>query len=226
MATAKRPHAASGAASSSGLDRTLPAAPWDLRLQRAVILFGRLMLGLLFLTQMAWKLPPSYGCGPGYTFTTVDAGGTLVRGEGLCDWVGLESVYAGQDRAVLGVNIKPLAQLNGLFIDSVVKPTIAWFGTLIFLAELFVAVSMLLGLLTRAGGLLAIGISTQLLIGLGNIPSPYEWEWSYLLMVTLAVLMAGLAPGRLFGLDQLLRPRLWASAENGSRLARLALLLT
>jgi uncharacterized membrane protein YphA (DoxX/SURF4 family) len=135
-------------------------------------------------------------------------------------------VYADKDRAVLGVNIRPLAQLNGAFIDAIVKPNIAWFGYLIFLSEVFIAASMLLGLLTRVGGLVAIGISAQLLVGLGNIPNPYEWEWSYLLIIGLAVLMFGLAPGRFFGLDSLLRPRLQASAERGNRLARLVLLLT
>lgn len=226
MATVDRPRASTGSASPTELASALPMSPWDARLQRTVIMFGRLLLGLLFLTQLAWKVPPSFGCGPGYAFTTADASGALQQGEGLCDWIGLESVYADQDRAVLGVNIRPLAQLNGLFIDAVIKPNIAWFGYLIFLAELLIAVSMLLGLFTRAGGLMAIGISAQLLIGLGNIPNPYEWEWSYLLMVGLAVIMFGLAPGRLLGLDALLRPRLWASAERGNRLARLALLLT
>lgn len=217
MATMTRP---------TEIAQALPASPWEARLQRSAIVFGRLMLGVLFLTQLAWKVPPSFGCGPGYTFASIDASGTIQRGEGLCDWIGLESVYADQDRAVLGVNIRPLAQLNGAFINAVVKPNIAWFGYLIFLAEAFIAVSMLLGLFTRAGALVAFGISSQLLIGLANIPNPYEWEWSYLLMVGLALLMFGLAPGRVLGLDALLRPRLHASAVRGNRLARLALLLT
>jgi hypothetical protein len=86
--------------------------------------------------------------------------------------------------------------------------------------------SMLLGLFTRLGGLLAIGIALQLFVGLANIPSPYEWEWSYGQMALLAIAMFGLAPGRILGLDALLRPRLAASATRGNRLAQLALLLT
>ena len=69
-------------------------------------------------------------------------------------------------------------------------------------------------------------MSAQLLIGLANIPNPFEWEWSYLLMVLLSILLFGLAPGRILGLDALLRPRLSAAAAHGNRLARAALLLT
>jgi thiosulfate dehydrogenase [quinone] large subunit len=206
--------------------QAVPIERWDQRLQRAVIVLGRLGLGLLFLTQLGWKLPPTFGCGSDFAFTTASASGGLQRTQGLCDWIGLESVYATRDRPILGVNIRPLAQLNGAFIDGLVKPNIRWFGYVIFLSETFIAVTMLLGLLSRLGALVAIGMSTQLLIGLAGIPTPFEWEWSYLLMVILAIVMFGLAPGRIFGLDALLRPRLAASAGHGNRIARFGLLLT
>jgi thiosulfate dehydrogenase (quinone) large subunit len=62
------------------------------------------------------------------------------------------------------------------------------------------------------------------MLGLSNAPS--EWEWSYILMVLLAIAMFGVAPGRYFGLDMLLRPRFRALSERGSRLGRLLLLFT
>ncbi len=125
---------------------------------------------------------------------------------------------------MLGINIRPVAQLNGGFIDTVVKPNIRWFGYLIFSAEAFIATTMFLGLLSRLGALVAIGMSAQLLIGLAGISNPLEWEWSYILMVLLSILKFGLAPGRILGLDALLRPRL--AAARGNRVARAALLLT
>jgi hypothetical protein len=191
-----------------------------------VIVLSRLGLGLLFLTQLGWKIPPTFGCGSDFAFTTADASGNLKRTRGLCDWIGIESVYATRDRPVLGINIRPVAQLNGAFIDTVVQPNIRWFGYLIFGAEAFIAASMLLGLFSRLGALVAIGMSTQLLIGLAGIPNPMEWEWSYILMVLLSMLMFGLVPGRILGLDALLRPRLGAAATRGNRVARGALLLT
>ena len=71
-------------------------------------------------------------------------------------------------------------------------------------------------------------MSMQLMIGLAHTPN--EWEWGYILMVLLSVAMFGLAPGRYFGLDRLLRPRLRALRDRGSgvgsRVGRLLLLFT
>jgi len=226
MATAQQNDAQMQAASAAAASAPLATSRWEKRLQQAVIVLARFGLGLLFLTQLSWKSPPTFGCGADFAFTTADTSGNLRRTRGLCDWIGVESVYATRDRAVLGINIRPIAQLNGAFIDTIVKPNIRWFGYLIFGAEAFIAATMFLGLFSRLGALVAIGMSAQLLIGLANIPNPFEWEWSYILMVLLSILMFGLAPGRILGLDALLRPRLGVAAARGSRLARAVLLLT
>ena len=91
---------------------------------------------------------------------------------------------------------------------------------------LFVTIVLLLGLFTRLGGLVAIGISGQLMIGLGGISTPYEWEWTYNLMVVLSILLFGLTPGRIWGVDAWLRPRLQATAAKGNRWAGWVLWLT
>jgi thiosulfate dehydrogenase [quinone] large subunit len=226
MASTQQTNAQMSAASTAVAPPVDATSRWERQLQRAVIVLARLGLGLLFFTQLGWKLPPTFGCGSDFAFTTADASGNLKRTRGLCDWIGIESVYATRDRPVLGINIRPLAQLNGVFIDTVVKPNIRWFGYLIFSAEAFITATMILGLLSRLGALVAIGMSAQLLVGLAGIPNPYEWEWSYIQMVLLSILMFGLAPGRIWGLDALLRPRLAAAAARGNRVARAALLLT
>jgi hypothetical protein len=64
------------------------------------------------------------------------------------------------------------------------------------------------------------------MIGLGGIGNPYEWEWAYINIVLLALLAFAFAPGRYFGLEALLRPRLLAAAANGNRFARALALLT
>ncbi len=197
----------------------LTPSGWERRLQQVVIVLARLGLGVLFLTQLGWKIPPSFGCGADYMFTRADTSGILQRTSGLCDWIGIESVYAQRDRTILTVPIGPIARLNGLFIDLIVKPNIRWFGYLIFASEALIAITMLLGLFSRLGALVAIGLSAQLMIGLAGIPIPPEWEWSYLLMVLLSILLFGLAPGRIFGLDSILRPR-FAGAAARNRLAR------
>jgi uncharacterized membrane protein YphA (DoxX/SURF4 family) len=216
----------------------MPAARWERRLQQVALVLARIGLAYMFFTQLWWKAPPTFGCGADFAFTSAKADGALQRTKGLCDWIGIESVYSARPRPILAANIDNkgapeiaidigwAARLNGAFIENVVKPNIRWFGYVIFASEAFIFVTLLLGLFSRLGGLVAIGMSMQLLVGLAGIPNPYEWEWTYNLMVLLAFLMLAFAPGRILGLDALLRPRLMLAAERGNRVARLALALT
>lgn len=210
---------------------------WDTRLRNVLMVVARLGLAYLFFANLWWKMPPDFGCGKAFTFPVLTADGKVdasKSGGGLCYWLGLETVYAPRPRQVLvadmypigvkwGINIAPIAQLNALFINTAIKPNLAVTGYLIWGAEALIFVSLLLGLFTRLGGLVAIGISLQLFIGLANIPSPYEWEWGYGQMVLLSLLMFGLAPGRVFGVDGWLRA---SYADSSSAWARLVRLLT
>jgi thiosulfate dehydrogenase [quinone] large subunit len=115
-------------------------------------------------------------------------------------------------------------RVNGFLIDTVVQPNIRWFGYVIWATEAWIFLSLCLGFLSRLGALAAIGMGTQLMIGLSNAPN--EWEWGYIQIVLLAIAMFGIAPGRYFGLDRLLRPRFEVLSERGSRVGRLLLLFT
>lgn len=206
--------------------------------ERSLILIARLALAYLFFTQLLWKMPPSFGCPADYRFTTANPDGSLNRSEGLCDWIGIESVWATRSRSLFQANLDnkggadialPIgwaARLNGFFIDNVVKPNIRWMGWLIWGGEAFIFVSLALGLFSRLGALVAVGISSQLVIGLAGISDPYEWEWAYLMIFFLSLAMLALAPGRYFGVDMALRPRLRAMAAEGKQWARWALYLT
>jgi hypothetical protein len=212
----------------------------DSGLFKVCLVIGRLGLAYLFFTQLWWKLPPRFGCGANFAFPVPaqqnywSANGS----SGLCYWMGLESIFASQPRQVLvadmrpaglptiGVSITPLARLNGLLLDNLFIPQIRVFGWLVWLAEFWIFLSMLLGLFTRLGALVSIGMSLQLYVGLANIPRPFEWEWSYGAIVILSVAMLGAAAGRTLGVDAWLRRRLAAPAGRGSRLAKIALLLT
>lgn len=210
------------------------------RLYRICMLIARLGLAYLFFTQLWWKLPPRFGCANDFAFPQPAAENywTANGSSGLCYWMGLESVYASQDRRVLvadmrsaglpdiGINIKPLAQVNGWLLDTIFIPNIRFFGWAIWLAEFWVFLSMLLGFFSRAGALVAIGVMGQLYLGLANVPRPYEWEWTYGGILLLSVAMLGAAPGRFAGLDAWLRPRLAEPAARGNILARIALALT
>ncbi len=217
-----------------------PTARLDTWLYRVCMVIARLVLGYLFFTQLFWKLPPSFGCRDNYAFPKPAEQNYFDsnNSSGLCYWMGLESVYASQPRRVLiadmrsagwadfGVDISPLSKLNGALLDNLFIPYIQVFGWLVFLAELWVFLSMTLGLFTRLGALAALGISLQLYIGLANVPRPFEWEWTYGIIVGLSIAMLGAAAGRTLGVDGWLRKKLAGPAERGNRLAKLALLLS
>ncbi len=207
---------------------------WDRRLRNSMIVVGRLGLAYLFFTQLFWKLPPTFGCTNNFAYPQpAEQNNWTANGSaGLCFWLGMESIYANQPRQVLvsdmqpaglpkiGLPITPLAQLNAVLIDNVIKPGLPVFGWLIWLTELWVVVSLLLGLLARLGALAAVAVSAQLWVGLANIPRPYEWEWSYGAMLLLSLVMFGLAAGRIFGLDAGLRRRYATQASWPGRIVR------
>lgn len=205
-----------GIYSPSRLERTITAV---------AITIASIGLGYLFFTQLWWKVPPDFGCRQEFT-----------KG-GLCFFIQEEADIAGDPNKLLKADILssnpgpevyvPIGlatQANGIFIENVVQPNIRWFGFVIWGTEAWIFLSMCLGFFSRLGALAAIGMGAQLMIGLSN--SPAEWEWSYILMVLLAIAMFGIAPGRYFGLDRLLRPRFRAMSEGGSRVGRLLLLFT
>jgi uncharacterized membrane protein YphA (DoxX/SURF4 family) len=209
-------------------------------LYKVCMVIARLVLAYLFFTQLFWKLPPTFGCGSVFNFpkpaeqSYYDSNNS----SGLCFWMGLESVFASQPRQVLvadmrsaglptlSINITPLAKLNGVLLDNLFIPHIALFGWLVWLAEFWIFLSMLLGLFTRLGALVSIGVSMQLYIGLANIPRPFEWEWSYGTIIALSIAMLGAAAGRTLGVDGWLRTKLAGPAERGNRLAKIGLFLT
>ena len=191
----------------------------------AVIAIASIGLGYLFFTQLWWKLPPDFGCRAEFSrgglcfflqhsVEEADASNKLLKAEIISSNPGPE----------LSVPIGWATQANAAFIENVVQPNIRWFGYVVWGTEAWIFLSLCLGFFSRLGALAAIGMSMQLMIGLAHTPN--EWEWSYILMVLLSVAMFGLAPGRYFGLDRLLRPRFRAMGERGSRVGRLLLLFT
>ena len=208
----------------------------DVPLQKIVLVLARITLGLLFFTQLWWKVPPSFGCPPDFAFATAAANGNLRRTSGLCDWIGVESAEAGRTHPILAadlstiggpklsIDVSLLSRANGVFIDNVVKPNIRVFGFFVWGMEAFIFVSLFLGLFTRLGALVAIFQSLQLWVGLAGVAG--EWEWSYNWMPVLAVLLFAFAPTIGFGIDSLLRPRLKPAADKGNLVAQVLYWLT
>lgn len=145
----------------------------------ALTLGLRLTAGLLWLSNVGWKVPPDFG-----------------RSEdgcsGLCRFV--------DEGAENGV-IAPWSWL----MENVVAPNLTLFGYLTLLTEFTLAVLLLSGTLTRLAAL--VGVGQSLAIGLSVANAEGEWYWSYLLMIALHVAIFALAAGRVYGVDARLRQR-------------------
>ncbi|MDQ2715020.1 MAG: hypothetical protein M3Z08_08945 [Chloroflexota bacterium] len=92
-------------------------------------------------------------------------------------------------------------------------------GAGIWAAELLVGITLLFGLFTRFGALLALLLSVQLYVGLAYAPG--EWYWTYGMLVLTSLALVAVPTGRRLGIDQWLAPRVQHAAQT-SRLARLA----
>lgn len=240
METTQKSTRAPGIASPMPMPTGVAEARWERTLRNAVVFIGRLALAYLFFANIWWKLPPDFGCPSDFTFKQETAPGQYNKSSGLCTYLGYESIFASKPREVLvadlqyaklphiGVNIQPLAQINAALVDKVIKPNIRVAGYGIWLAEVAIFVLLFLGLFSRLGGLIALGVSLQLMVGLANAPLPgsFEWEWGYNLMVVMSLLMIGLAPGRIFGLDGLIRRWAVPGAANGNAIAKIVKVLT
>ena len=101
-------------------------------------------------------------------------------------------------------------------IEHAFLPNFTLLGAGTWIAELLVALSLLFGIFSRFGGLLATVLALQLYVGL----STSEWYWTYGMLVLLGVVFAALPAGRRLGFDQWLAPQIEAASLT-SRVARL-----
>ena len=168
---------------------------------------ARLIIGYLWITQIAWKMPPTFGCPANFAVST----SLQQRTSGLCDWTGLMAIYSK-------------VPLHAAFVKNIVIPNISWMGWGIWLMEVIIAGSLILGLFTRLGALIGFIQAVNLYIGLTALP--FEWYWTYGMLYTLELIFFFVPPGRTLGMDAWLRPKLFSAAESGNRLARVVFWFT
>ncbi len=172
--------------------------------ERLGLALCRVIIGTLWFTQLSWKVPPTFGCLPGFVV------GDLAHPEGLCGWTGVMAQYS-------------IFEPHRLFVQNLILPNIRWVGWGVFLMEAFLAVSLVLGLFSRLGGLVGILQAVNLFLGLSAAPN--EWYWAYGMLFTLQLIFLFAAPGRTAGIDQWLIRSLEPKANQGNRLARALLWL-
>ncbi len=142
----------------------------------------RFLVGAMWWQQSLWKLPPYYQDDPAAPFGT----------EGLSFWMKQMAEFAPFE-----------AQAN--FVRNVVLPNFYLFAPVVYLTEVAIGVSLMLGLLTRLGGLAGFLMAFNLWAGL--YVAPHEWPWTYFFLVVIQAIYTLHPPGRSLGVDALLRTR-------------------
>jgi hypothetical protein len=154
----------------------------------------RFVIGAMWWQQSLWKLPPHYTDDPSAPFGTT----------GLSFWMTRMADYA------------PF-ELQANFVKHVVLPNFYVFAPIVYLTEVAIAVSLMLGLLARLGGLLGFLMALNLWAGLYVAPS--EWPWTYFFLLVIQAIYTLHPPGHSLGLDALARR---AAAGWWSRLVAVA----
>ena len=143
----------------------------------------RLVIGAFWWQQSLWKLPPFYTDHPEQPF-----GAT-----GLAYWMGLLGKHAA-------------IPLQADFVNNIVLPHFYLFAPVVYGAEVLVAVSLILGVFVRLGGIM--GTLQILNLWLGLYSAPNEWPWTYFFLLLLMLSFALHHYGRSLGVDAILVNRL------------------
>ena len=111
-------------------------------------------------------------------------------------------------------------QLQSTLVRDFVLPNINVFGPLVYAIEVFIAVSLILGVVTRIGAALGALMAINLWLGLYNAPG--EWPWTYMFLVVLQLIFLINPPGRSLGIDALAWGRESTARKNASILSLVA----
>lgn len=142
---------------------------------------ARMLLGCMWYQQTLWKLPPYYTDLPS------------VPDSGLKHWM-LEMVNSAA------------FSVQSAFVKDIVLAHFNIFAPMVYGIEVFIAASLILGIVTRLGA--AIGALMAINLWLGLYRSPMEWPWTYFFLVLLQVTFAVLQAGRSLGIDAFIVRRL------------------
>ena len=158
----------------------------------------RFFIGCMWWQQTLWKLPPTYTDLP-------DGSG------GLRYWV---------SKMVTGAAFPWHSDL----VQSVVQPHFLLFAPLVYAAEVFIGISLMLGLAMRFGALLGALMAINLWLGLYRTPN--EWPWTYFFLIVIQLLFVVYHAGRSLGADALIRERLREARASADWRSRLLALIT
>ena len=177
----------------------------------------RFITGCMWWQQSLWKIPPHYDWGLIHWMqemvehASTELQSVLVRGiVGLTWWQQslwkIPPNYDGLTYWMQQMVEHASIELQSTLVAQIVLPNIAVFGPLIYLIEVAIGLSLMLGLLSRVGALLGALMAINLWLGLYSAPN--EWPWTYFFLIVIQVRFVIDPPGRVLGVDALVRERL------------------
>ncbi len=135
------------------IDLLLSPTPPPAKATSVALAVLRILAGLLWLSQVWWKVPPDFGEN---------------RRTGLWFWTHLAVDH-------------PVFPPYSWLVEHLVLPNFAPFGWLVLVMETLLPVLLLTGTAVRLAAL--IGIGQSLAIGLSVAEAPNEWPWAYAMMI-------------------------------------------
>jgi thiosulfate dehydrogenase [quinone] large subunit len=153
------------------------ATAWDDRIRGGILGVGRIVLGLMWLANLHWKVPPGFG---------QSSGGGLYK---YSESVTRHSTFA------------PFTWVT----EEIVLPNFAVFGWLTVVAETVIAVLLIVGYRTKLAALAGAAMSIPIFLSVVYYDRADEWSWAYFLMIAAHLLVYASDAGAHLGLDGVLR---------------------
>ncbi len=197
---------------------------YDRRVAAWPVRIAGIIIGILWLTQLAGQLPWNNFVKPPDEVPNGLVTNTNVSKEQPGPFVdnGMGLYHQFTQMAQYG-NKGPLSAY-GDFVTNAVLPRWQFFGWVFFVVEALIVVGLVLGILSRLAGFLCFLMGLILFLGLGQVDG--GWVWSYAILVTFGFVFMITGPGRFLGFDQLIRPKLREMISRDSTPAKVVYLLT
>jgi hypothetical protein len=197
---------------------------YDRRVAAWPVRIAAIIIGLLWLTQLAGQLPWNQFVKPPNEVPNGLVENTAITDDQPGPFVDNGMGLYHQFTQMARFGNKGLLPAFGDFVANAVLPRWQAFGWVLFIIEVLIAVGLILGILSRLAGFLCLLLGLVLFLGLGQADG--GWVWSYALLALFGFVFMVTGPGRFLGFDQLLRPKLREVMARDSTPARLTYFLT
>jgi thiosulfate dehydrogenase (quinone) large subunit len=167
-----------------------PTAQFDAfadRVSGPVLGLSRIGVGLMWLANIHWKVPGTFG---------EDTGGGLYKYSAS---VSRHSTFA------------PFTWVT----EEIILPNFRFFGWFTLISEIVLAALLLIGYRTRLVALAGAAMSVPIMLSVLYYDAADEWSWSYLLMIFAHLALFAANAGRHLGVDGILAQRSGGSGQRG-----------